>query len=57
LRFRSFLKLRIENKIDRFGLLQRLDGPKSLGGVGLYKSSAERVVREVELIMLLKYSA
>jgi ABC-type lipoprotein export system ATPase subunit len=57
LRFRSFLKLRIDNKIDRFGLEQRLDAPKSLGGVGLYKNTAERIVREVELIMLLKYSA
>lgn len=57
LRFRSFIKLRIENKIDRFGLSQRLDAPKSLGGMGLYKGTAEKVVREVELIMLLKYSA
>ncbi|KKQ53484.1 MAG: ABC transporter, ATP-binding protein [Parcubacteria group bacterium GW2011_GWD2_38_11] len=57
LRFRSFIKLRIENKIDRFGLQQRLDAPKKLGGAGLYKGSAEKVVREVELIMLLKYSA
>jgi len=56
LRFRSFIKLRVENKIDRFGLQQRLDAPKALGGAGLYKSSAERVVGEIELIMLLKYS-
>lgn len=57
LRFRSFIKLRIENKIDRFGLQQRLDAPKTLGGVGLYKGTAEKLVREIELIMLLKYSA
>lgn len=57
LRLRSFLKLRIENRIDRFGLMQRLDAPRLLGGIGLYKGTAERVVREVELIMLLKYSA
>lgn len=56
-RFRSFIKLRIENKIDRFGLVQRLDAPKSLGGVGLYKGMVEKIVRETELIMLLKYSA
>ena len=56
LRFRSFIKLRIENKIDRFALQQRLDAPKLLGGVGLYKSSAEKVVSEIELILLLKYS-
>ncbi|KKQ15154.1 MAG: hypothetical protein US25_C0011G0014, partial [Candidatus Moranbacteria bacterium GW2011_GWE1_36_7] len=57
LRFRAFIKLRVENRIDRFGLQQRLDAPKKLGGVGLYKGSAEKVVREVELIMLLRYSA
>ena len=56
LRFRNFVKLRVENKIDRFGLQQRLDAPKALSGIGLYKGSAEKVVDEVELIMLLKYS-
>lgn len=56
IRFRSFIKLRVENKIDRFGLFQRLDTPKSLGGVGLYKGTVDRIVREIELIMLLKYS-
>jgi putative ABC transport system ATP-binding protein len=57
IRFRSFIKLRVENRIDRFGLQQRLDAPKRLGGVGLYRGSAEKVVREVELVMLLRYSA
>lgn len=57
LRFRSFLKLRIENRIDRFGLHQRLDAPRALGGVGLYKGTADKIVREIEMIMLLKYSA
>lgn len=57
LRFRSFLKLRIENKIDRFEFQKRLDLPRLLGGVGLYKNTAEKIVREVEIIMLLKYSA
>lgn len=56
LRFRAFIKLRLENKIDKFGLEQRLDAPKVLGGVGLYKGSAEKVSNEIELIMLLKYS-
>lgn len=57
LRFKSFVRLRVENKLDRFGLQQRLDAAKSLGGVGLYRGSAEKVVGEIELIMLLKYSA
>ncbi len=55
-RFRAFLKLRIENAIGREELIKRLDAPKILGGVGLYKSTAEHVGREVEVIMLLKYS-
>lgn len=56
MKFRSFLKLRNENKIDRFGLQQRLDASRVLGGLGLYKSTAEKIIREVEVIMLLKYS-
>ena len=56
LRFKSFIKLRMENKIDKFGLEQRLDAPITLGGAGLYKGSAEKVVSEIELIMLIKYA-
>lgn len=57
LRFRSSIKLRMENKLDRFQLQKRLDSPRVLGGSGLYKSTADKVVRELEMIMLLKYSA
>lgn len=57
LRFRAFIKMRMENKIDRFGLEQRLDSSEKMGGVGLYKGTAEKVVREMELLMLLNYSA
>jgi putative ABC transport system ATP-binding protein len=56
LRLQSFLRLRIDNKINPFELRRRLDAPVSLGGAGLYKSTAEKVVREVEILMLLKYS-
>lgn len=55
-RFKTFVKLRIENRIDRFGVQQRLDAPKALGGLGFYKPTSERIVREIEIIMLLKYS-
>ena len=55
-RFRANLKLRIENRLNRVELQKRLDAPKTLGGVGLYSNTAERVVREAEVIMLLKYS-
>jgi putative ABC transport system ATP-binding protein len=55
-RLTSFLKLRLENRIDCFGLQERLDAPAYLGGVGLYKNTAEKVVKEVEIILLLKYT-
>jgi putative ABC transport system ATP-binding protein len=56
LRFRAFVKLRLENKIDKFELQKRLDAAKIIGGVGLHKASAEKVADEIELILLLKYS-
>lgn len=56
-RFKAFLKLRLENKIDRSEFQRRLDMPKALGGVGLYKNTAEKLTNELEVIMLLKYSA
>lgn len=55
-RFYLAVKTRLENKVDKFGFQKKLDAPAILGGVGLYKNTAERVVREVEIIMLLKYS-
>jgi putative ABC transport system ATP-binding protein len=55
-RFNSFLEMRIKNKIDRIGLQKGLDAPKVLGGVGLYKNTSEKISREVEIIMLMKYS-
>ncbi len=53
----TFLKLRLENKIDAFGVQERLDAPISVGGVGLYKNTSEKMMREIEMVMLLKYSA
>ena len=55
-RFMTFLRLRVEYNIDRFGIEQRLDAGRILGGLGLYRSTAEKIAREIELIMLLKYS-
>ena len=55
-RFQSFLKLRAENKIDGFALKERLDSPINLGGVGLYRNTVEKIINEMELIMLMKYS-
>ena len=55
--FISLLKLRLENKTDYEGLRKILDASPETGGLGLYKNTAERIVREIEVIMLLKYSA
>jgi hypothetical protein len=52
----SFLRVRIGNKVDIFGMQERLDASVNVGGVGLYKNTAERVVREIEMIMLLKFT-
>jgi putative ABC transport system ATP-binding protein len=55
-KFSSFLKLRVENKVDYLGLKKSLDSSRLAGGLGLYKNTVEKVVREVEIIMLLGYS-
>jgi UDP-glucose 6-dehydrogenase len=55
-RFNSFLKLRVTNKMDRIALQKGLDAPQLMGGMGLHKSTAEKISREVEIIMLMKYS-
>jgi len=55
-RFKSVLRMRIMNKVDRHGLIDWLDISYDEGGVGLRKDTAEKVAREVEMLMLLKYS-
>lgn len=52
----SFLKLRVENRLDCYGIQDRLDAPLYLGGVGLYKTTADKMVREIEMVMLMKYA-
>jgi hypothetical protein len=54
-RFYSFMKLRFDNKVDGIELRKQLDMAKLLGGVGLNKVTAEKLVKEMEVIMLLKY--
>ncbi len=55
-RLQAVLKLRLANQIGQIELQKRLDKSMTAGGVGLHKITAEKVVREVEIIMLLKYS-
>jgi putative ABC transport system ATP-binding protein len=56
LRLEATLKLRLESKIGQLEMQKRFDTRVSQGGVGLHKSTAEKMVREIEIIMLLKYS-
>lgn len=56
-RLDSFLLLRMNNKIDYKDLQAKMDLAKVSGGLGLYRNTADRIVKEMEIIMLLKYSA
>lgn len=56
LRFQAMLKLRLENQIGQVELQKRLNAHATANGVGLRKITAEKVVREIEILMLLKYS-
>ncbi len=56
LRFQAVLKRRLENQIGQIELQKRLDQSLAQGGVGLHKTTTEKVVREIEIVMLLKYS-
>ncbi|MDO8566421.1 MAG: ABC transporter ATP-binding protein [Candidatus Moranbacteria bacterium] len=56
LRFQATLKLRLESQIGQIELEKRLDTRVSADGVGIHKTTAEKIVREIEVLMLLKYS-
>lgn len=56
LRLQAVLKLRLESKIGQVEMQKRLDTRVTLGGIGIHKGTAEKMVREIEIIMLLKYS-
>ncbi len=56
IRLKSFLSLRIESEINRAEMKKRLNQREKNGGIGLYSQTAEKISREVEIIMLLKYS-
>lgn len=56
LRLQAVLGLRLESKIGQIEMQKRLDKNLSSDGIGLHKNTAEKIVREVEIIMLLKYS-
>lgn len=56
LRLQTVLKMRLESSIGQVELRRRIDAPVSEDGVGLHRNTVEKVAREVEIIMLLKFS-
>jgi hypothetical protein len=52
----STLKLRLASKIGQKELFRRLDASQDIGGVGINRLTVEKMVREIEIIMLVKYS-
>lgn len=56
LRLQAALKLRLESAIGQIGLSRKLDKSFIQGGVGLRRDTVEKMTREIEIIMLLKYS-
>ncbi len=56
LRFQAALKQRLESAVGQIELGRKLDKSLQQGGVGLRRDTAEKITREIEIIMLLKYS-
>lgn len=56
LRFQAALKQRLESNVGQIELARKLDKSLQQGGVGLRKDTVEKITREIEIIMLLKYS-
>lgn len=56
LRLQAALKQRLGSSIGQLELARKLDKSLPQGGVGLRKDTVEKITREVEIIMLLKYS-
>jgi putative ABC transport system ATP-binding protein len=56
IRLQSTLKLRLASKIGQKELFRRLDASQDIGGVGINRLTVEKMVREIEIIMLVKYS-
>lgn len=54
-RIKPLLIMRLENAIDGKELARRLDMPEKAGGAGLNRATAEKIGREIEMVMLLKY--
>jgi putative ABC transport system ATP-binding protein len=56
IKFFEYLKMRLENELTMDELLDLVDRPVVKGGVGLDRRMAIKVARELEIIMLARYS-
>lgn len=56
-RLSQLARLRIENKLSIIDLKKHLDRPVSERGMGLDKRTANKIAREVEILMLAKFAA
>jgi len=54
--FHSLVRMRISSQIDEKEFQRKLDEPRADGGIGLYRNTARKIAKELEIIMLLKYS-
>ena len=55
-KFSEYIKMRISNELTMDELLDLADRPIVKGGVGLDHRTAVKVAREIEIIMLARYS-
>jgi len=54
--FQELIGLRFANKVDSGELRKQFDLPRAMGGIGLNSVTAEKIVREIEIIMLINFS-
>lgn len=54
--FKTLVQMRISSQIDETEFQKKLDEPRAAGGIGLYRNTARKIAKELEIIMLLKYS-
>ncbi len=56
IKFVEYIKMRLENELSMDELLELIDRPIVKGGVGLDRRTAKKIARELEIIMLARYS-
>jgi energy-coupling factor transporter ATP-binding protein EcfA2 len=56
LKSKEVIEFRLQNKIDGNDVLRLLDDSFKLGGAGLNRRNAKRIAKDLELILLMKYT-